>query len=90
MSQQEIDQLHEPWLPESVKAIEQVAVAAHSREIYTVNPSTAIPKSDVRDVIVVAALQFGFGGGSTQFHDLPKLFSVCGSSCRLFVEQIAW
>ena len=86
-----------------VEAIEQVAVAAHSRDINqaqlivgfagldeikvdalrsegisapavnlcqfvlsldTVNPSAATPIPDVRDVIVGAALQFGFGGGS--------------------------
>ena len=105
MSQQEIDQLNEPLLPQSVKAIEQVAVAAHSRDINqaqlivgfagldeikvdalrsegisapavnlcqfvlsldTVDPSAATPIPDVRDVIVGAALQFGFGGGSAQ------------------------
>ena len=105
MSQHEIDQLHEPLLPQSVRAIKQVAVAAHSRDIDqaqlivgfagldefkvdalrsagisapavnlcqfvlsldTVNPSEATSKPDVRDVIVGAALQFGFGGGSAR------------------------
>lgn len=105
MSQQDIDQLDEPLLPQTVRAIEQAAVAAEHDEINeanliigfaglnvlkvdalrsagisapavnlcqfvlsldTVSSSKTTPKPDVRDVIVGAALQFGFGGGSTQ------------------------
>ena len=105
LSQHDIDQLDEPLLPQSVKAIEQVALAAQQDEINqaqlivgfagldelkvdalrsagisapavnlcqfvlsldAMHQSEAAPKPDVRDVIVGAALQFGFGGGSAQ------------------------
>jgi hypothetical protein len=105
LSQQEIDQLDEPLLPQSVKAMTQVAIAAQPSEIDhtklivgfagldqqkvdvlrsagisapavnlcqfvlsldAVNQSEESPPPDVRDVIVGAALQFGFGGGSAR------------------------